>query len=105
MKNIALTDKQFEQLLSSLSFREAIQVVNLLSKKIELEKETLNIPIEELDLSPHTYQVVKNAKLNTVADIMAFDLVELGLLNRIGLKTLTEIQEKIFNVYPLQEHR
>lgn len=50
-------------------------------------------PIEELDLSVRTYNVLKRAGINTINDFLQTDQV-----SRIGQRAMLEVQEKIEEV-------
>ena len=51
--------------------------------------------IEELDLSPRAYNVLKRANINTVEEICEYSAWELSRLRNMGSKTLEEIRDKV----------
>lgn len=51
--------------------------------------------IEELNLSPRAYNVLKRANINTVEQICEKTAWELSCLRNMGTKTLEEIRDKI----------
>lgn len=51
--------------------------------------------IEELDLSPRAYNVLKRANINTVEEICGYSAWELSRLRNMGSKTLEEIRDKV----------
>ena len=68
--------------------------------EIEIEEEDdvdegLEKTIEELDLSLRSFNCLKRAGYNTVADIIAVPESELKTIKNFGKKSLTEVIDKI----------
>ena len=57
--------------------------------------EGLNKTIEELDLSLRSFNCLKRAGFNTVADILEVPESELKTIKNFGKKSLTEVIDKI----------
>lgn len=92
--------------IASKMMIEHLNVVVELSEKasntdymIELEDDTnnrkLEMTIDELDLSVRSYNSLKRAALNTVAEITAKSEEEMMKIRNLGRKSLKEIEEKL----------
>lgn len=55
----------------------------------------LDLKIEELDFSVRTYMCLKKAGINTVNDIRKRSASELAKVRNLGLRSMTEIEEKL----------
>lgn len=60
-----------------------------------VEDDELNKTIEELDLSLRSFNCLKRAGFDTVADIVQMKESELKAIKNFGKKSLTEVKEKI----------
>lgn len=56
-----------------------------------------DIPLDELQLSTHTYNLISRQQVNTTADLMAYSESELLQIRGIGQKALSEIKEQLRN--------
>lgn len=62
----------------------------------ENEEDLLMIkPIEDLDLSLRSYNCLKRSDINTVGDILEYDVSELKKIRNFGKKSFAEVEEKI----------
>ncbi len=65
-------------------------------EEIEEEDNSLLLkPIEDLDLSLRSYNCLKRSNINTVGDIVAHTLDELGKIRNFGKKSFAEVKAKI----------
>ena len=53
--------------------------------------------IEELDLSVRSYNCLKRAGINTIADLLDKTIDDLGKVRNLGKKSIDEIEEKLNN--------
>ena len=92
--------------IASKMMIEHLNVVVELSEKtsesvymIEPEDETqnskLNMTIDDLDLSVRSYNCLKNAALNTVADLTSKTEEEMMKVRNLGRKSLKEIKDRL----------
>jgi hypothetical protein len=56
-----------------------------------------DIPLEELQLSTNTYNLISRQQVNTIADLMLYSESELLQIRGIGQKALNEIKEQLKN--------
>ncbi len=70
-------------------------------EEVEVEEEVdeenliLEKPIEDLDLSLRSYNCLKRANINTVGDILEYEVSELKKIRNFGKKSFTEVESKI----------
>ena len=65
-------------------------------KKTEEEPDTmLNMTIEELDLSVRSFNCLKRANINTVADLISKTEDEMIKVRNLGRKSLEEVKQKL----------
>lgn len=70
----------------------------VVSEEEEIEaddNQVLSLTVEELDLTLRSFNCLKRAGLNTVADIIAKDRSELSKLKNFGKKSFDEVEQKI----------
>ena len=60
-----------------------------------LNEYLVNCPIEDLSLSIRAYNCLKRSNINTVGDIIANDVVDLGKIKSLGINICDEIVNKI----------
>ncbi|MCL6594508.1 MAG: DNA-directed RNA polymerase subunit alpha, partial [Alicyclobacillus sp.] len=56
---------------------------------------TLDMPIEELDLSVRSYNCLKRAGINTVGELCSRTEEEMMKVRNLGRKSLEEVVEKL----------
>ena len=66
------------------------------TEKVNDEK-VLDRTIEELDLSVRSYNCLKRAGINTIADLLDKTIDDLGKVRNLGKKSIDEIEEKLNN--------
>lgn len=103
--NGSITAKEAIAIASKMMIEHLNVVVELSEKAsntdymIELEDDTnnrkLEMTIDELDLSVRSYNSLKRAALNTVAEITAKSEEEMMKIRNLGRKSLKEIEEKL----------
>ncbi len=65
-------------------------------EKVEKEPDTmLNMTIEELDLSVRSFNCLKRANINTVADLVSKTQDEMIKVRNLGRKSLEEVEHKL----------
>ena len=70
--------------------------VSVVVKKQEEEPDTmLNMTIEELDLSVRSFNCLKRANINTVADLVSKTEDEMIKVRNLGRKSLEEVKQKL----------
>jgi len=75
---------------------EEISDVEIMVEKEENEKDKLmEMPIEELDLSVRSYNCLKRAGINTVAELCAKTPEDMMKVRNLGKKSLQEVEEKL----------
>ena len=90
-------------LMDNFAFFKELPGKKFPPEEIEVEEETideesneeLDKTIEELDLSLRSFNCLKRAGFNTVADIIAVPESELKTIKNFGKKSLTEVIDKI----------
>ena len=90
-------------LIDNFSFFKELPGKTFPPEEIEVEEEIveedtnedLERTIEELDLSLRSFNCLKRAGFNTVADIIAVPELELKTIKNFGKKSLTEVIDKI----------
>jgi DNA-directed RNA polymerase subunit alpha len=87
-------------LIDHLNFFTALAETdsNLSFKAVEEKGETdtkLTIAIEDLDFSVRTYNCLKRAAINTIADLVAKTEDEMIKVRNLGKKSLDEVKEKL----------
>jgi len=86
---------EFEKKWNTLTSLECRELRSSLDARIQMLEQVPHHPekpIEELNLSPRSYNVLKAQKLHTVGDILAFGLDNIILLRNAGDKTIQEIK-------------
>ncbi|AGX89075.1 DNA-directed RNA polymerase subunit alpha [Mycoplasma parvum] len=66
-----------------------------LRKEKEESSSISSSPIEDLELSQRTYNILKNSGINTVSELVAYSFDELSEFRNLGKKALLEIQDKL----------
>ena len=70
--------------------------VEIMVEKEETHKEKmLEMTIEELDLSVRSYNCLKRAGINTVADLADMSEPEMLKVKNLGRKSLVEVKDKL----------
>jgi DNA-directed RNA polymerase subunit alpha len=70
--------------------------VEIMVEKEENEKDKLlEMPIEELDLSVRSYNCLKRAGINTVAELVNKTPEDMMKVRNLGKKSLQEVEEKL----------
>lgn len=77
--------------LPNYVFEEEVEV----EEEVDEENLILEKPIEDLDLSLRSYNCLKRANINTVGDILEYDVAELKKIRNFGKKSFTEVENKI----------
>ncbi|MDO4492909.1 MAG: DNA-directed RNA polymerase subunit alpha [Clostridia bacterium] len=73
-----------------------IQAGEILKEKEESKKEkSLEMNIEDLDLSVRSYNCLKRAGINTVGELVNRDEEEMMKVRNLGRKSLEEVQQKL----------
>lgn len=68
------------------------------TKEIGKKEEASSIsssPIEDLDLSQRTFNILKNSGINTISELVAYSFEELSEFRNLGKKAILEIQSKL----------
>ena len=86
-------------LFSSISDAEVVADDNEEEAAIEdsVEEDYL-IPIEDLNFSVRTYNCLKRANMNTVADMMARSREDMMKVRNLGKKSMEEVDEKLASI-------
>lgn len=77
--------------LPNYVFEEEVEV----EEEVDEENLILEKPIEDLDLSLRSYNCLKRANINTVGDILEYEVSELKKIRNFGKKSFTEVESKI----------
>lgn len=80
----------FVGLVDSMSSREF-----LISRDDEQKHEKLEMSIDELELSVRSYNCLKRANINTVADLIKLTEEDMLKVRNLGKKSLDEVRKKI----------
>ena len=80
---------------SALAGSTAVEAAPALGTPVEEEKNELNKPIEELDLSARTANALVNNDIRTVHDLVTLSEQELRELKGFGSKALDEVKDKL----------
>ena len=68
-------------------------------KKEKVLSNLLNISVQELDLSMRSTKGLKNAGIETIADLLKFtDVVEIKRIRNLGVKSLSKIARKLIEL-------
>ena len=96
---ISLAAKILSQHLDMfVDLTDRAQKANVMVEKEETHKEKmLEMSIEELDLSVRSYNCLKRAGINTIADLLDKTIDDLGKVRNLGKKSIDEIEEKLNN--------
>ncbi|MCY0887403.1 MAG: DNA-directed RNA polymerase subunit alpha [Alicyclobacillaceae bacterium] len=70
----------------------------LIEKEDSGAERVLDMPIEELDLSVRSYNCLKRAGINTVAELCAKSEDEMMKVRNLGRKSLEEVMEKLIGM-------
>jgi DNA-directed RNA polymerase subunit alpha len=70
----------------------------LIEKEDTGAERVLDMPIEELDLSVRSYNCLKRAGINTVAELCAKSEDEMMKVRNLGRKSLEEVMEKLIGM-------
>lgn len=99
-QNIDKITKEIEEKRKELDTLIAISNEHnrLLSEVKTENNDKKNITIEELNLSPRTYNALHRAKLYTVDDLLKLNYVKLRNIRNLGLKSIDEIIICIHNL-------
>ncbi len=89
--NILMSHLSIMQDLSKLDAEEVFEEV----KKVEENSKSLSLTISSLDLSVRSYNSLKRAGYNKIADLSNLSLNELENIKNLGKKSVTEIIEKL----------
>ena len=85
-----------EHLMLFINLTDRIQGVEIMVEKEESKKEKiLEMNIEDLDLSVRSYNCLKRAGINTVAELVQRDEDEMMKVRNLGRKSLEEVQQKL----------
>ncbi len=85
-----------EHLALFMALTEEIDNVEIMVEKEEDEKDKLmEMTIEELDLSVRSYNCLKRAGINTVAELTERTPEDMMKVRNLGKKSLQEVQEKL----------
>ena len=80
----------------SIFYADGIGVAEIMVEKEERQKgRIMEMNIEDLDLSVRSYNCLKRANINTVADLLQRDEEEMMKVRNLGRKSLEEVQQKI----------
>lgn len=80
----------------SIFLSDAADAVEIMVEKEERHKgKVMEMNIEDLDLSVRSYNCLKRAGINTVADLLQRDEDEMMKVRNLGRKSLEEVQLKI----------
>lgn len=63
-----------------------------------ISSETLKMTIDDLELSVRPTNCLKKQNINTVEDILSWDIEDLRKIHNLGSKSVEEIQEKLANL-------
>jgi DNA-directed RNA polymerase subunit alpha len=63
--------------------------------KLDIPEEKFNMPIEQLDLSVRSLNCLRHAGITTVGEVMTKGIDELMGLRNFGLKSLSELEERL----------
>jgi len=79
-----------------LGLTSDVENVEIISDKQENERaKTLEMPIEELDLSVRSFNCLKRAGINTVGDLVEKTDEEMIRVRNLGKKSLEEVKQKL----------
>lgn len=97
-----------EIMRSQLSFvddmKEYVEEYEMIEAEKEKENEILDMAIEALDLNVRPYNCLKNAKYNTIGEVLSLSREQLKAIDQLGAKSIREIEEKIHNLgYKLRD--
>ena len=70
----------------------------MVTKEEDKSSDVLNITIEELYLSVRSYNCLKRANINTVAELIKRNEEEMMKVRNLGRKSLEEVQQKLANL-------
>ena len=85
-----------EHLAMFVNLTETAQNVQVMVEKEETHKEkTLEMTIEELDLSVRSYNCLKRAGINTVKELTDRTVSDMMKVRNLGQKSLEEIKLKL----------
>ncbi|NLM04247.1 MAG: DNA-directed RNA polymerase subunit alpha [Clostridiales bacterium] len=85
-----------EHLNLFISLTDHVSDVEIMVQKEEDEKEkTLEMTIEELDLSVRSYNCLKRASINTVEELIQKTEADMTKVRNLGKKSLEEVQNKL----------
>lgn len=85
-----------EHLMLFINLTDQVQGVEILVEKEESKKEkSLEMNIEDLDLSVRSYNCLKRAGINTVDELVQRDEDEMMKVRNLGRKSLEEVQQKL----------
>ena len=82
------------KIFADLSSSDA-EVPTVVAPKSETEPQTLTTTIEELDLSVRSFNCLKRANINTVADLVNKTEDEMIKVRNLGRKSLEEVKQKL----------
>ena len=85
-----------EHLMLFINLTEHVQDVDILVEKDDKKKEKiLEMNIEELDLSVRSYNCLKRAGINTVAELVQRNQEDMMKVRNLGKKSLEEVEQKL----------
>ena len=85
-----------EHLAQFIALTDHVQNVEIMVEPEEDKKEkVLDITIEELDLSVRSYNCLKRAGINTVAELIKRNEEEMMKVRNLGRKSLEEVEQKL----------
>ncbi len=84
-----------EQLSLFLGLTEQIMPITMVEPEDEQTDKTLEMTIEELDLSVRAYNCLKRAGINSVAELVQRDQEDMMKVRNLGKKSLEEVEQKL----------
>lgn len=85
-----------EHLMLFINLTDQVQGVEILVEKEESKKEKiLEMNIEDLDLSVRSYNCLKRAGINTVAELVQRNQEDMMKVRNLGKKSLEEVEQKL----------
>lgn len=86
----------FDHLSLFTNLTEGVQNIEIVGDEEPDGKEKIyDMAIEELDLSVRSYNCLKRAGINTVAELVERDEEEMMKVRNLGRKSLEEVQHKL----------